>query len=156
MRRFLLQRDQWIPKPIEQVFAFFADAKNLEAITPPWLGFQILSQEPIGIAPGAHIEYRIRWHRLPMRWITEIRSWDPPAGFMDVQLRGPYRIWEHTHRFQSVDAGTHISDEVRYALPFGLLGRIAHAWVVKADLEAIFDYRAEKVLALLGNDYSHA
>lgn len=141
---------------MQDVFAFFADARNLEAITPPWLGFQILSPEPIVMAPGTLIEYRIRWHCLPMRWVTEIHCWDPPIGFMDVQLRGPYRLWEHTHCFQAVDGGTRMGDVVRYALPFGLLGRMAHAWVVKADLEGIFDYRARKVSELLGNACTHA
>lgn len=153
---YLLQREQWLPQPIQDVFAFFADARNLEAITPPWLGFQILSPEPIVMAPGTLIEYRLRWHCLPMRWVTEIRSWNPPIGFMDVQLRGPYRLWEHTHRFQAVDGGTRMCDVVRYSLPFGVLGRMAHAWVVKADLEKIFDYRARKVSALLGNACNHA
>ncbi len=151
MRIYSLQREQFIRKPIQEVFAFFADAKNLETITPPWLGFQILSPEPIAMAPGTRIEYRIRWHWFPMRWITEIRSWDPPVGFMDVQLRGPYRLWEHTHTFQAVEGGTQMRDVVRYALRFGLLGRMAHGWFVKADLERIFDYRASKVSALLGH-----
>lgn len=141
---------------MEDVFAFFADARNLEAITPLWLGFQILTLEPIAMAQGTLIEYRLCWHCLPMRWVTEMRSWNPPIGFMDVQLRGPYRLWEHTHRFQAVDGGTRMCDVVRYALPFGFLGRIAHAWVVKDDLEGIFDYRARKVSALLGNACTHA
>ena len=153
---YLLQREQWIPRPIAEVFAFFADAKNLEAITPSWLGFQILSPEPIAMAPGTLIEYQLRWHRFPMRWVTEIRSWDPPTTFMDVQLRGPYRLWEHTHRFQAVEGGTVMFDLIRYALPFGLLGRMAHAWFVKADLEGIFDFRAKRVAELLGNACNHA
>ncbi len=153
---YLLQREQWIPRAVEDVFAFFADARNLEAITPASLRFQILSPEPIAMAPGTLIEYQLRWHRFPIRWVTEIRRWDPPIGFMDVQLRGPYRLWEHTHRFQAVDGGTRMCDVVRYALPFGLLGRLAHAWVVKADLERIFDYRARKVSELLGDACTHA
>jgi ligand-binding SRPBCC domain-containing protein len=156
VRCFLLQREQSIPKPIEEVFAFFADAKNLEAITPPRLRFQILSQEPIVMAPGTLIEYRLHWHCFPIRWVTEIRTWHPPNTFIDVQLRGPYRLWEHTHRFQAVEGGTLMCDLVRYALPFGTLGRMAHAWVVKADLEGIFDYRAKRVSALLGNACNHA
>ena len=99
--------------------------------------------------PGARIEYRLRWHGFPLRWVTEIRTWDPPTGFVDVQFRGPYRLWHHTHRFQAVDGGTLMRDMVRYVLPFGLLGRLAHAWVVKADLEAIFDYRAQQSLRTL-------
>jgi hypothetical protein len=153
---YILQREQWIPQPMEDVFAFFADAMNLEAITPPWLGFQILSPEPIAIKPGTLIDYQLRWHRFPIRWVTEIRIWDPPTSFMHVQLRGPYRYWEHSHRFQAVDGGTRMLDVVRYALPFGCLGRMAHASVVKADLEGIFDYRARRVSELLGNARTHA
>jgi len=153
---YLLQREQWIAQPMQGVFAFFGDARNLEAITPPWLGFQILSPEPIAMARGSLIEYQIRWHRFPIRWVTEIRSWDPPTSFTDVQLRGPYRLWEHTHRFQAVDGGTRMRDVVRYALSFGFLGRMAHGWVVKADLERIFDYRERKVAELLGNAWTHA
>lgn len=141
---------------MEDVFAFFADARNLEAITPPWLGFQILSPKPIAMAPGTLIEYQLRWRRFPIRWVTEIRIWDPPTSFMDGQLRGPYRLWEHTHRFQAVDGGTCMRDVVRYALPLRFIGRMAHACVVKADLEGIFDYRARKVSALLGNAGTHA
>jgi ligand-binding SRPBCC domain-containing protein len=151
-----LLREQWIPQPVQDVFAFFADASNLEVITPPWLGFQILSPVPIVMAPGTLIEYQLRWHCLPIRWVTEIRGWDPPISFMDVQLRGPYRLWEHTHRFQAVDGGTRMCDVVRYALPFGLLGRMVHAWMVKVDLERTFDYRARKVSDLLGNACTHA
>ncbi len=149
MVSFRLQREQWIPRSIEEVFAFFADAKNLEAITPSWLGFQVLSPQPIVMRAGTRIDYRLRWHRFPLRWVTEIRRWDPSARFIDVQLQGPYRLWHHTHSFQPVDGGTLMRDVVRYALPFGLLGRLAHAWVVKADLNAIFEYRARKVSDLL-------
>jgi ligand-binding SRPBCC domain-containing protein len=153
---YLLQREQWMPRPIDDVFAFFADARNLEAITPPWLGFRILTPEPIAMSAGTRIEYKIRWRKLPVRWVTEIRRWDPPAGFMDVQLRGPYRRWEHTHSFHAVDGGTRMTDVVRYALPFGPLGNVAHAWFVKADLKKIFEYREERVSALLGASHSHA
>lgn len=152
----MLQREQWISKPIEEVFAFFADPKNLEAITPAWLRFHIFSPVPITMAQGTLIEYQLRWYRFPIRWVTEIRRWDPPTSFIDVQLRGPYRLWEHTHRFQAVDGGTRMFDVVRYAIPFGFLGRMARAWVVNADLERIFDYRARKVSELLGNACTHA
>ena len=105
---------------------------------------------------GTHIEYRIRWRKLSVRWVTEIRCWHPPTGFMDVQLRGPYRLWEHTHTFESVDGGTRMSDVVRYVLPLGPLGSLVHACFVKADLEKIFDFRVETVSALLGKSHSHA
>lgn len=150
MTAYLLQRQQWIPRPLEEVFAFFADAANLETIIPPWLGFKILSPQPIDMKVGTHIHYQLRWHGLPLNWLTEIQVWNPPTEFVDVQLRGPYRLWHHTHRFQSADGGTLIRDEVRYALPLGIVGRLAHGWRVKADLEAIFTYRAVQVSALLG------
>ncbi len=150
MKSLVLQREQWIPRALDDVFAFFSDAKNLGAITPPWLGFRILSPEPIVMRPGAKIDYMLRWHGFPVRWVTEITCWDPPTDFDDVQLKGPYSLWQHSHSFQSIDGGTLIGDTVRYALPFGLLGRLAHACVVKAELNAIFDYRAKKVSEILG------
>ncbi len=149
MQTFQLLREQWISRSIDDVFAFFSNAKNLEAITPSWLGFRILSREPIVMQAGARIVYRLYWHRFPLRWISEIRSWNPPTSFIDVQLRGPYSLWHHTHTFQPVDGGTLIRDAVEYALPFGILGRLAHAAVVKANVNAIFDYRAQKVRELL-------
>ncbi len=150
MTSFVLQREQWIPRPLDDVFAFFSDAKNLGAITPPWLGFRIPIPEPIVMRSGAKIVYMLRWHGFPVRWVTEITRWDPPTGFDDVQLKGPYSFWHHSHSFQPINGGTLIGDTVRYALPFGLLGRLAHAWVVKAELNTIFDYRAKKVSELLG------
>lgn len=150
MANFILQREQTIPRPIDEVFAFFADAHNLEAITPPWLGFRILTPAPIAMREGMRILYRLRWHRLPLRWTTEIRRWDPPRLFVDVQQRGPYRLWEHTHEFEPVPGGTRMRDTVEYALPFGLLGRLAHAGWVRRDLQTIFDYRARRVAELLG------
>ena len=153
---YILKREQWFPQPIEEVFAFFADAGNLELITPSWLGFRILTPGSIEMRVGALIEYQISVHRIPMRWMTEIRSWDPPHGFVDVQLRGPYRHWEHTHTFQPSDGGTLMRDVVNYALPFGILGQLAQAWFVKGDLERIFNYRATKVSEHLRKAWKHA
>jgi ligand-binding SRPBCC domain-containing protein len=150
MASYVLQREQWIPRPIEHVFDFFADARNLEAITPPWLDFRILTPEPIRMGSGTLIRYRLRWHGLPLRWLTEIQRWNPPTEFIDVQLQGPYRLWHHMHHFRPADGGTLMQDVVRYALPLGPLGRLAHAWRVQSDLEAIFDFRASKVSELLG------
>ncbi len=150
MTPYSLRREQWFPRPVEEVFAFFADAHNLEAITPPWLRFHVLTPGPIEMRPGALIRYRLRWHGVPLRWLTEVRSWRPPAELVDVQLQGPYRLWHHTHTFEPAGGGTRMLDVVRYALPLGPLGRLAHAWVVKRDLEAIFDYRAAKVSEALG------
>jgi ligand-binding SRPBCC domain-containing protein len=145
MRRWSLQREQWLARPIDEVFAFFADAKNLEAITPPWLGFRILTPEPILIGAGTLIHYRLRWHGLPLRWLTEIAEWNPPRSFVDVQRRGPYALWHHTHQFEPHKDGTWMRDFVRYALPLGLLGSLMHRLIVRRNLEAIFDYRARKV-----------
>lgn len=154
MVEHVLRREQWLPRPIDEVFAFFADARNLEAITPPFLGFRILTPGPIEMKAGARIAYRIRLRGLPLRWLTEIQSWDPPREFVDVQIRGPYRLWHHTHRFEAVDGGTLVHDEVRYAIGFGPLGRLAHAWMVKRDVETIFDYRARRMGELFGTDSS--
>src|SRR5260221_466966 len=99
MREYLLQREQWVPRPIEEVFAFFASAANLELLTPPWLKFQIVTPEPIAMAPGTLIDYRIHWHFIRLRWRTEIIEWSPPTRFVDIELRGPYKLWHHTHAF---------------------------------------------------------
>lgn len=148
--RFRLQREQLLPRPIDEVYAYFADVRNLETITPPWLGFKILSPLPIAMGAGTRISYRIRWHGVPIRWLTEIRSWQPPCRFEDVQLQGPYRLWHHVHAFRAVDGGTMMTDQVDYELPLGFLGRCMHRCLVKADLKAIFDYRALKVAEALG------
>lgn len=140
-----LRREQWIPRPLEEVFAFFSDASNLERITPSWLGFHILTPGPIRIAAGSRLRYRLRVHGLPLGWTTEIRRWEPPYRFVDVQLSGPYRLWHHTHRFEAFRGGTRMTDIVRYRLPFGLLGRAVHALKVRRDVEQIFDYRLQRI-----------
>jgi ligand-binding SRPBCC domain-containing protein len=148
---FVLEREQWLPRPVEEVFAFFADAANLEAITPPWLGFRILSPQPIPMRAGTRIAYRLGWRRLPLRWLTEITEWNPPHRFVDVQLRGPYALWHHTHEFEPQQGGTLMRDRVRYALPLGRLGTLMHRAVVGKDLQAIFDFRLKRVDELLGS-----
>jgi ligand-binding SRPBCC domain-containing protein len=146
MRRvYVLERSQLIARPVDRAFEFYADASNLEAITPPWLRFRVTTRHPIEMREGALIEYRLRLHGLPIRWLTRIEVWDPPRRFVDVQLRGPYRLWEHTHTFEPVEDAVVIRDRVRYALPFGPLGALAHALFVRRDLRRIFDYRAEQL-----------
>jgi ligand-binding SRPBCC domain-containing protein len=145
-----LQREQRLPGPPESVFAFFADASNLAAITPPLLGFRIVSDEPIEMRAGTLIEYRLRVHGVPLKWTTVIREWDPPHRFVDEQLRGPYALWHHTHTFEDDGAGaTVMTDVVRYAIGFGPLGGLAQRLLVRRDVEAIFDYRAARVPQLL-------
>jgi len=145
-----LRREQRLPGTPEEVFAFFGDARNLEAITPPLLRFRVLTPDPIAMGPGALIRYRLNVHHVPVGWLTAIREWDPPHRFVDEQLRGPYALWHHTHTFAALDGGgTRMRDVVRYALPLGPLGEIAHRLFVRRDIEAIFDFRANKIVELL-------
>lgn len=145
----VLERSQHLPGRPEEVFGFFADAWNLEAITPPWLRFRVVTPRPLEMRAGAHIAYRLRLHGMPIRWLTRIEVWEPPLRFVDVQVRGPYRLWHHTHRFEPDDDGTLMRDRVRYALPLGPLGELAHAALVRRDLERIFAFRHEAVAARL-------
>ena len=145
----LLEREQLLALPREQAFGFFADAGNLEAITPPWLGFRIATPRPIEMRPGALIEYRLRLHAIPIRWRTRIEVWEPPLRFVDAQLSGPYAIWHHTHEFEAVGEATLMRDRVRYRIGFGPLGELAQWALVERDLAKIFDYRRERIAALL-------
>jgi ligand-binding SRPBCC domain-containing protein len=149
----VLRREQRLPGAPEEVFPFFADAGNLEAITPAWLGFRIVTPRPIHMRVGALIEYRLRLHGLPVSWLTRIEEWNTdPAHprFVDMQLSGPYKLWHHTHEFEPDGAGgTLMRDTVRYALPLGPLGEIARRAFVARDLEAIFDFRTRSVAELL-------
>ena len=145
-----LERQQHLPGRPEDVFPFFADALNLERITPPWLGFRVLTPGAVEMAPGTLIEYRLRVHRIPVRWLTRIEAWEPPHRFVDAQVRGPYRTWRHEHRFEPApDGGTLMTDRVDYELPLGPLGALAHLLFVRRDLERIFDHRRAAVAAVL-------
>jgi ligand-binding SRPBCC domain-containing protein len=138
----------WLPLPPEELFPFFADAANLDAITPPWLNFRIVTPQPIEMRPGTLIDYQIRVRGLPMRWRTLIKEWQPPHRFVDEQLRGPYRQWIHTHTFEPRDGGTLARDCVSYAVP---LDWLAHRWFVRPDIERIFQYRAEALRTRFGS-----
>jgi ligand-binding SRPBCC domain-containing protein len=137
---------QQIQRPLKEVFQFFEQPENLELITPPWLEFRILTPRPITMRKGLQITYTVSPLKFPMRWVSKIESYDPPYRFVDVQVEGPYRLWRHTHRFHDSGSGTLVEDEVEYALPFGLLGRLAHSLFVRRQLESIFRYR-ESVIA---------
>lgn len=145
---FRLEAELWLPQGREELFPFYGDAYNLESITPPWLHFEVLTPKPIEMKPGALIDYRLRLHGLPIRWRTEIARWEPPIAFLDQQLKGPYRYWRHEHLFEEADGGTRVIDRVDYDF-FG--GRLAHALIVRRDLEAIFSYRQRKLLERFGD-----
>lgn len=146
-----LRREQRLRGSPTEVFGFFGDARNLEAITPPLLRFRVVTPEPIRMAPGTLIRYRLRVHGIPVGWLTAIREWDPPHRFVDEQLRGPYALWHHTHTFEQLEDGnTLMRDVVRYALPLGPLGEAARRLFVARDVEAIFDHRALRIAQLSG------
>lgn len=147
---YILEREQFIPRPVAEVFAFFADAGNLGAITPAFLNFQILTPRPIPIETGTLIDYQIKLFGVPLQWRTRIEELEPPWRFADVQLRGPYKLWRHTHEFREVQGGTLMTDRVRYQLYLGPLGRLAHALWVRRTLVRIFDYRRQTIERLLG------
>jgi ligand-binding SRPBCC domain-containing protein len=150
LRLHRLERRQRLDRPADEVFRFFARAHNLERITPSWLRFEVRATEPAQIQEGAVIHYRLRLHGVPLRWTSRIEEWAPDRGFVDRQIRGPYRVWHHRHTFSADGDGTIIGDEVHYALPMGRLGDLAHALFVRRDLERIFDYRHAAVRDLLG------
>ena len=148
MRIHEYQSELWLPLPPEQLFSFFADAANLDAITPPWLHFHIVTPPPIAMREGAQIDYRLRVHGIPLRWRTRINAWQPSHRFVDEQIRGPYLQWIHEHTLEARDGGTLACDVVRYAVPFYF---IAHRWLVRPDVEKIFKYRAEALKRRFGD-----
>ena len=142
---YRLHRRQVVGGTLEDVFAFFADPLNLEAITPPWLGFRIVDPGDRPVRLGTRIRYRLRLHGVPLRWESRIAEHVAGGMFADEQLAGPYRRWYHRHFFRAVPGGVEIEDVVDYALPFGPLGRLTHALAVRRQLAAIFDYRRERI-----------
>lgn len=147
MRVFTLRNEVWLPRPIGEVFEFFADAHNLEMLTPPTLRFEILTPSPIRMAVGAMIDYKLRLRGIPIRWQSEITAWEPPHRFVDEQRRGPYSLWVHEHTFETKDGGTLARDMVEYAVPGGAL---VNRMFVARDVRGIFEYRTERLLEALG------
>jgi ligand-binding SRPBCC domain-containing protein len=147
----LLERSQRVDVPVDRAFAFYGDALNLEPLTPPWLHFAVTTPGELSFHPGTLLDYRLRLHGVPVRWRTRIEAWEPPRRFVDTQVRGPYALWEHTHLFEPDGDATLIHDQIRYAIPLGPLGELAHRLFVRRDLERIFDYRSEAVSQLLSN-----
>lgn len=144
---FVWRSELWLPRPVEEVFPFFADAHNLEALTPPFLHFRALTPAPIAMAPGTRIDYRLSLHGIPLGWQSEITVWDPPHRFVDEQRRGPYKAWIHTHRFTPKDGGTLVEDEVWYDV---VGGRLVDALFVRKDVARIFAYREERLRERFG------
>jgi ligand-binding SRPBCC domain-containing protein len=138
MKTYQLQTELWLPQPPDRVFKFFADPRNLERITPPWLSFEILTPPDIEIEKGTLLDYRLRLRGIPLCWQSEIAVWEPPHRFVDRQTKGPYSLWVHEHTFTENDTGTTVGDRVEYAVPGG---RLIHKFLVAPDLEKIFQYR---------------
>jgi uncharacterized protein len=148
MRIRTLHREQWLPLPQAEVFSFFCEARNLDRITPPWLHFRVLGQSGHELSAGTLIHYRLAWHGMPLVWTSRIEEWLPPRRFVDLQLKGPYRLWHHTHSFEALHGGTLMVDTIRYAVPFGTMGDFCAGWLVRRDVEQIFDYRAREITAI--------
>lgn len=145
---FELRREVLIPAPIDEVFEFFSDPANLAKITPKSVGFKDLTTDARPMRPGIRIIHQIRWFGIPVRWDTLIEEYDPPNGFVDTQVKGPYKYWRHQHSFEAAPGGTLMLDRVEYKMPFGPLGMIAHALFVERQLKRIFDYRGRKIQKL--------
>lgn len=142
--------EQWVPRPPEEVFRFFCDPRNLEQLTPPFLGFRVLGMSTAELGAGTRIDYRLSLHGLPVRWQSRIDDWEPDRRFVDSQTRGPYASWHHTHRFEPRDGGTVLRDEIRYAVPFGAVGDLVAGGRVAREVQEIFAFRRRKISELFG------
>lgn len=146
----VLERSQRVEVPVAQAFDFYVDALNLEPMTPPWLHFEVKTPGELTLRQGALLDYRLKLHGVPVRWQTRIEIWEPPLRFVDIQLKGPYSLWEHTHLFEKDgETATVIHDRVRYKIPLGPLGALAHTLFVRRDLNRIFDFRRDAAAELL-------
>ena len=147
MKESLLEHEALVERPLEEVFAFFSNPMNLEALTPSWLKFRVLNPPELPLREGVTIDYALRVRGLPLRWRSLISRWDPPHAFVDEQLRGPYRLWVHTHSFEARGDSTLVRDSVRYAV---LGGALVDRLLVRRDLERIFEYRTKSLREALG------
>ena len=147
----VLEADQWVPTALDDTFEFFADAANLEAITPPFLHFHILTPLPMEMCEGALIAYSMRLNGLPVRWLTRIEEYAPGVRFVDRQVRGPYRRWIHTHTFEAERDGTRVRDRIEYELPWEPLSTPLHRLYVRPTLDRIFEHRRHVIARLLGD-----
>ena len=147
MKTFDFHTELSIPMPLDKVFPFFADANNLETITPGWLRFEIVTPTPIEMDVGTLIDYKLRYRGVPLKWQSEILEWDPPNRFVDRQVLGPYRKWIHQHLFEEREGYTLAIDQVEYAV---IGGSLVNTLVVRRDVEQIFSYRKENLLEIFG------
>lgn len=141
MRAHVFEAEQRVQAPLADVFEFFSHPGNLERITPPWLSFSLTGGTPETVGAGTLIAYKLRLHGVPVGWVTRIEEFEPQRRFVDTQLRGPYRLWHHRHEFEADGDATIVRDRVRYQLPFGILGALAHLAFVRRDVERIFAHR---------------
>ena len=139
----------WLPRPPQEIFSFFANAANLETLTPPFLKFEVVTPAPIEMRVGTLIDYRLRIHGIPIKWRTRITGWDPPNSFNDIQLHGPYRLWDHTHTFEPSRGGTLARDFVRFAAPGGWL---MHRLFIRPDVKRIFQFRSAALQRIFGSE----
>jgi ligand-binding SRPBCC domain-containing protein len=147
--RFRLHRELVVPAPLSDVFAFFADAHNLDRITPGFLKFRVLTPAPIDMRVGTRIDYALRLRGIPMSWTSEITAWEPPYRFIDTQIKGPYRCWIHEHRFEDLGDKTNVIDDVGYDF---IGGHIVHELFIKRDINRIFEHRTQTLNAIFGGD----
>ena len=148
LKIYELRRKVSIPAPVEDVFSFFSNTENLNLIMPPWLYFNILTPLPIKMEKNVLIDYSIKLLGLRLIWNTEITVWQPPHKFVDIQIKGPYRVWEHTHLFEEKEGGTQMEDVIRYAVPGFVLSPLIHFLIVRPRLENIFAFREQRILEL--------
>ena len=155
MKIYTLERQQWVRQPLDQIYEFFERPENLSLITPPSLDFNLLTPSPVTMEQGRIIDYTIRFLGLPVRWRTQISTYQTAECFVDEQLKGPYSFWHHTHRFENYKGGTLLYDEVRYALPLYIptpLVSILHSLLIRPKLEQIFDFRRDEFDRRFNND----
>ncbi len=150
MHVYTLRCEMLTDSSLEKTFSVFEDPYNLAKITPPSMNFKVTSKERVRMRKGAEIEYTIRWLGLPIHWKTLILEYQPPFLFVDEQAKGPYSLWRHRHTFQLTQKGVIVGDHVEYALPFGPLGQITHALMVRRQLEGIFTFRQQELGKILG------
>ena len=138
----LINIELWVPRPRDEVFPFFADAQNLQTLTPDWLHFKVLTPGPIVMQQGARIDYQFRLHGIAVKWQSEITVWEPPHRFVDEQCRGPYKSWKHEHIFAERNGNTLVIDRVLYAVRGGA---VVNFLFVRRDVDRIFAYRRKQL-----------